>query len=142
MQWVGFRKAYVPYVVDERKFGVPKYTVKKLLKLTLSGVTSFSAFPLRLALWAGLLVFLTSFVFGVYVAADHYINPNPLIPGWATVIILILFFSSIQLMVLGIVGEYLYKMYNEVKGRPFYIVAQTHNIDLSSKVNSTYGIHV
>ena len=141
VQWVGFRKAYVSYAVDERKFGVPKYNFQKLLKLVLSGVTSFSAFPLRLALWAGILVFLASFIFGVYVAIDHYVNPNPLIPGWATVVILILFFSSIQLIVLGIVGEYLYKMFNEVKGRPLYIVAQTHNIDKANTDASAYGIH-
>ena len=114
IQWIGFKKKYVPYVVESRKTGKPKYNVKKLTKLVLSGITSFSAFPLRLAFWAGLLVLAVSIIFSGYVVVDHYVNPNPLIPGWATLVILILFLGSIQLMVLGIVGEYMYKMFNEV----------------------------
>ena len=141
IQWIGFKKKYVPYVVESRKAGKPKYNIKKLTKLVLSGVTSFSAFPLRLALWAGLFVLFVSIIFSGYVAVDHYINPNPLIPGWATLVILVLFLGSIQLMVLGIVGEYMYKMFNEVKGRPLYIVSETCNIEDGSVEETPYGIH-
>lgn len=141
IQWIGFKKKYVPYVVESRRAGKAKYNFKKLTKLVLSGITSFSAFPLRLAFWAGLLVLFVSIIFSGYVIVDHYINPNPLIAGWATLVILVLFLGSIQLMVLGIVGEYMYKMFNEVKGRPLYIVSETCNIKNGSVQETPYGIH-
>ena len=141
VQWVGFNKKYIPYAVEARKHGSPKYTAKKLFGLIMSGLTSFSAFPLRLAFWAGLMIFIFSIVFSAYVFVDHYINPNPLIAGWATVVILVLAIGSIQLMVMGVVGEYLYKMFNEVKGRPLYIVSKTHNIDKEKIEQSPYGMY-
>lgn len=141
IQWIGFKKKYVPYVVESRRAGQPKYGIKKLTKLVLSGVTSFSAFPLRIAFWAGLFVLLASILFSGYVIIDHYLNPNPLIAGWATLVILVLFLGSIQLMVLGIVGEYMYKMFNEVKGRPLYIVSETCNIEREDIKETPYGIH-
>jgi dolichol-phosphate mannosyltransferase len=129
VQWVGFKKTYVPYVAASRKAGSAKYTAKKLFGLIMSGVTSFSAFPLRLAFWTGLFVMVFSGLFSAYVVWDHYVNPNPFLSGWATLVILVLFLGSLQLIVLGIIGEYLYKMFNEVKGRPQYIVAETKNIE-------------
>jgi polyisoprenyl-phosphate glycosyltransferase len=129
VQWVGFRKTYVPYIVENRKAGSPKYTAKKLFGLIMSGVTSFSAFPLRMAFWVGLLAFLSSIVFSGYVFWNHYTDPNPFLVGWATLVILVLIFGSIQLMVLGVIGEYLYKMFNEVKGRPTYIISETVNLN-------------
>lgn len=141
VQWVGYRKKYIPYVVESRKHGRPKYTAKKLFGLIMSGVTSFSAFPLRLSFWIGLIIFIFSIGFSGYVFIDHYINPNPLIAGWATVSILILGLGSVQLMVTGIIGEYLYKMFNEIKGRPLYIVAETKNIDREKIKQTPYGIH-
>ena len=141
VQWVGFKKKYIPYVVEARKHGRAKYTAKKLFGLIMSGITSFSAFPLRLSFWVGLLVLIVSIGFSGYVVWGHYFNPNPLIAGWATLVILVLFLGSIQLMVLGVVGEYLYKMFNEVKGRPLYIVAETKNIDKEKIEKSPYGIY-
>src|SRR3990167_5318898 len=140
-QWIGFKKKYVPYVVESRRAGKPKYNIKKLTRLVLSGITSFSAFPLRLAFWAGLFVLFVSIAFSVYVVADHYFNPNPLAAGYATIIIAVLFLGSVQLIVLGIVGEYMYKMFNEVKGRPLYIVSETCNIENGSVQETPYGIH-
>ena len=141
VQWVGFNKKYIPYIVEARKHGRPKYTAKKLFGLIMSGLTSFSAFPLRLAFWVGLVIFTISISFSIYVFVDHYIKPNPLIAGWATVVILVLVLGSIQLMVLGVTGEYLYKMFNEIKGRPLYIVAETKNIDKDKVEQSQYGVH-
>lgn len=140
VQWVGFNKRYVPYTAHERRAGEAKYTFKKLAGLVMSGVTSFSAFPLRLAFWLGLFVLGVSIVFSAYVVWDHYINPNPFIAGWATLVILVLFLGSLQLLVLGIVGEYLAKMFHEVKGRPLYIVAKTINIDEAQVEHSPYGV--
>lgn len=141
VQWVGFRKIHVPYVADERRFGKPKYTWRRLARLGMSGLTSFSAFPLRLALWLGIIIFLASAIFGGYVVYDHFVHPNPLIPGWATVVTLLLFLGSLQLLVIGIMGEYLYRMFNELKGRPMFIVSETRNIDPSTLEKTPYSIH-
>jgi len=141
VQWVGFKKYYIPYAVQSRQAGEAKYTFKRLTSLVLSGVTSFSAAPLRLAFWAGLLVLAASIFFAAYVIWDHYTRPNPLIAGWATLVILVLFLGSIQLIVLGVIGEYLYKMFYEVKGRPLYIIAEAVNIDRARVGRTPYGIH-
>ncbi|MBI2063495.1 MAG: glycosyltransferase family 2 protein [Candidatus Yanofskybacteria bacterium] len=129
VQWVGFKKKYVPYVVEARKYGQSKYSVKRLFGFILNGVTSFSAFPLRLAFWLGLLMFVSSMGYGVYIVIDRFINPGSLIEGLSALIILVLTLGSIQLMVIGIMGEYLYKMFNEIKGRPMYIIAETKNLE-------------
>lgn len=141
VQWIGFNKKYIPYVVEARKHGQPKYNARKLFGLIVSGVTSFSAFPLRIAFWVGLVIFVFSILFSAYVFIDHYINPNPLIAGWATLVILVLGLGSVQLMVMGVAGEYLYKMFNEIKGRPLYIVAETKNIENDKIEKTSYGIH-
>lgn len=141
IQWIGFKKKYIPYVVESRRAGKPKYNIKKLTRLVLSGITSFSAFPLRLAFWAGLFVLFVSIIFSGYIVVDHYVNPNPVIAGWATLVVLVLFLGSIQLMVLGIMGEYMYKMFNEVKGRPLYIVSETCNIENGNIEETPYGIN-
>src|SRR3989344_3468399 len=142
VQWVGFKKKYISYIVEARKHGKAKYNFKRLLSLIMSGVTSFSAFPLRIAFWLGLIIMAISFIFGVFVVYDHYAHPNPLIAGWATVVILVLFLGSAQLTILGVVGEDLYKMFNEVKGRPLYIISEAYNLDDENIKPSVYGIHV
>jgi len=141
VQWVGFKKKYISYTVQARQHGTAKYNLKKLFSLYMSGVTSFSAFPLRLAFWAGLAIFAACIVFSIYVVIDHYVNPNPLITGWATVVILVSGLGGIQLMVLGVVGEYLYKMFNEIKGRPLYIISEVQNIDADKIEPSLYGTY-
>src|SRR3989344_3815900 len=141
IQWVGFKKKYVPYAVESRKAGTPKYNIKRLTRLVLSGVTSFSAFPLRLSFWIGIFVFLISVGLGIFVILDHYLNPNPLAAGYTTIALIVLFLGSVQLMVLGIVGEYMYKMFNEVKGRPLYIVSEVCNIEEGNVKETPYGIH-
>ena len=141
IQWIGFKKKYVPYIVENRKAGKPKYNIKKLTKLVLSGITSFSAFPLRLSFWIGILIFLASISLAIFVVWDHYFNPNPLAAGYATISLIVLFLGSVQLIMLGVFGEYLYKMFNEVKGRPLYIVSDTCNIDKEKITQSPYGIN-
>lgn len=141
VQWVGFKKYYIPYTAQARQAGKAKYNFSRLTSLVLSGVTSFSAAPLRIAFWVGLLVLAVSVGFSAYVIWDHYTRPNPLIAGWATLVILVLFLSSIQLIVLGVIGEYLYKMFYEIKGRPLYIISETMNVERGQVKRSPYGIH-
>ena len=127
-QWVGFKKKYVPYAVRARQYGQAT-SIKGIARFILNGVTSFSAFPLRLSFWLGLIVFMGSVVYGGYVLIDHFLHPESLIEGLSALVIIVLALGSVQLMVIGIIGEYLYKMFNEIKGRPVYIVAETKNID-------------
>ena len=127
-QWVGFKKKYVPYTVMARKYGQP-LSVKRLFSFILNGVTSFSAFPLRLSFWIGLLIFLISVGYGLSVVIEKYLYPENLVEGLSPLTLIVLALGSIQLMVIGIMGEYLYKMFNEIKGRPVYIVAETKNLD-------------
>ena len=142
VQWVGFKKKYLPYTAEARRYGQSKYSLRRLLfGFVVNGITSFSAFPLRLAFWVGLIVLMFSVAFSGYVVWDHYANPNPLNKGNSTIVILVLFLGSLQMMVLGVVGEYLYKMFHEVKGRPLYIVSDTCNIDKEKIEISPYGIH-
>ncbi len=142
VQWVGFKKKYVPYTVEARQHGKSHYSLRRLFfSFFMNGITSFSAFPLRLAFGAGILVLMVSLIFSGYVVWDHYVNPNPLNQGNTTIILLILFLGSFQMIVLGIFGEYFYKMFNEVKGRPAYIVAQTKNLDEDEIEKTSYGIY-
>jgi glycosyltransferase involved in cell wall biosynthesis len=126
-QWVGFKKKYVPYSVRARKFGRPM-SIKGLARFILNGITSFSAFPLRISFWIGFVVFLFSIGYGISVVVEKFLYPNNLVEGLPALTIVVLTLGSIQLMVMGIIGEYLYKMFNEIKGRPVYIIAETKNI--------------
>ncbi|MEX2033292.1 MAG: glycosyltransferase family 2 protein [Candidatus Colwellbacteria bacterium] len=141
VQWVGFRKKYISYEVGRRGAGVPKYNFKRLAKLVISGITSFSAFPLRLAFWIGVLTLFISIGLGIYVVLDYFLNYDPMAAGFATLALLVLFLGGIQLLILGIVGEYLYKMFNEIKARPFYIVSDVLNID-EGLGSTPYGLNV
>ena len=127
-QWVGFKKKYVSYAVRSRKFGQGNST-KGLARFILNGVTSFSAFPLRISFWIGLFIFLISVGYGVSVVIEKILYPENLIEGLSSLTIVVLALGSVQLMVIGVMGEYLYKMFNEIKGRPVYIIAETKNLD-------------
>lgn len=121
-QWVGFKKTYIQYEADKRYSGASKYSVGKMIKLALTGITSFSAFPLRLAWWLGLLVTLSGIMYGGYILVEYLYFPERLIAGWTSLIIAVLIIGGTQLVILGIIGEYIFKMFYEVKGRPLYIV--------------------
>lgn len=127
-QWVGFNKKYIPYTVRARKFG-RGVSVTRLARFVLNGVTSFSAFPLRLSFWMGLFIFLVSVGYGLSVIIEKILYPENLIEGLSALTIVVLALGSVQLMVIGVMGEYLYKMFNEIKGRPVYIIAETKNIE-------------
>lgn len=122
--WVGFRQVGVPYSRAARRAGTPKYNLKRLTHLAINGIVSFSSLPLRLAAWLGALsalLGLTLLVWTVLSAIAGGETP----PGWASLAVIVLFFGGVQLVVLGIIGEYLGRVFEEVKGRPRYIVAET-----------------
>jgi len=126
--WVGFRQTTIPYMEGKRQRGQSKYNLWKMMKLAGSGITSFSVRPLKISLAAGLLFAILAFGYGVY-AIVMLVTGNT-VTGWTSVIASILFLSGIQLIVLGIMGEYLGKLFMENKRRPVYIISDT-NLQLS-----------
>ena len=124
MAWAGFRTATVTVRHDARTKGKSKYTIPKMFRLAFHAVTSFSTVPLRLATYLGFLSAFASFVIGMYFVYKRIFYGIPVI-GYASIIVSIFFVGGIQLLVLGIFGEYLGRTYQEVQRRPLYIVQET-----------------
>lgn len=117
--WVGFRQTGVPYQRPVRRGGASKYSFGKLTKLALDGLMSFSAIPLRLASWLGALTAFLGFCYLVYALVRRISGAPP--EGWTSTVVLVLFLGGVQLMMLGILGEYIGRIFDEVKNRPHYI---------------------
>lgn len=120
--WLGFRQTYVLFERQARAAGVTKYPLKKMLKLASDGITSFSYKPLRIATTIGLSLSAFGFLFFIFVFISRLFNLQVMEPGYATLMCVILFFFGIVLIMLGIIGEYIGRIFEEVKGRPLYIV--------------------
>jgi dolichol-phosphate mannosyltransferase len=121
--WVGFRSVGVPYKRAARFAGTTKYPFKKMLKLALTAVTSFSYVPLQIAMWVGFLSAGIS-ILSIPVVIILRLNGSQFFFGQATTLIAVLFLGGVQLISLGILGEYVGRIYDEVKGRPLYIVSE------------------
>ncbi len=125
--WVGFKQIGVEYERDARIDGVSGYTLKKLLKIALDGVFSFSSIPIRIITILGVVGLLFAFSYStitIYAYYTHHINTK----GFSTIVILVSFFSSIILICLGVIGEYIVRIYNEVRNRPYTIIEKSINI--------------
>ena len=122
--WVGFRTEYIPYTPVPRAHGRSRFSMLRLLALALTGVTAFSTLPLRLWSGVGAAVALCAMGYGGYIFVEHLINDNP-VPGWPTVVVSLMFFSGVQLLSIGILGEYVGRIFDEVKRRPLYVVRET-----------------
>jgi dolichol-phosphate mannosyltransferase len=122
--WIGFRQVGVPYRRAARFAGSTKYPLKKMLKLAINAITSFSYFPLQLATYIGFVAAALSILAIPIVAISRWIGGTPFFGGQATTLIAVLFFGGVQLLSLGILGEYIGRIYDEVKGRPLYIVSE------------------
>lgn len=128
--WVGFTQVGIEYARPGRRSGQPKYTFRKLVHLALDGLLSFSTAPLRIATFAGFLIAMLSFVAAVYYLSGTLLADKT-IPGFATTIIVVLFLGGVQLVTLGILGEYVGRMYEEVKARPMYVINEKVGFDVS-----------
>lgn len=123
--WVGYKQIGVEYQRAERFAGETKYPLRKMLRLTTDAITSFSYVPLRMATWFGFSLAGISLV-GILVTIGLRLSGNNAFYGQASTLVAVLFLGGIQLIFLGILGEYLGRIYDEVKGRPLYIVARAH----------------
>ncbi|TWE01091.1 dolichol-phosphate mannosyltransferase [Neobacillus bataviensis] len=126
--WIGFRQTYIEYERDERFAGVTKYPLKKMVKFASDGIFSFSSRPLRLVTGVGFLTVFISIGLLLYSIIVKLLG-KPIEAGWASLMVAISFFSGIQLLGLGIIGQYIARIYDESKNRPNYIVKETLNID-------------
>jgi glycosyltransferase involved in cell wall biosynthesis len=121
---LGFNSALVFYERRRREAGETKYPLRKMLSFAWQGITSFSTFPLKLLTFIGLLVALPAFVTIVWALYQHFFSSTT-VPGWTSTILPIMFFSGLQFLAFGIIGEYLGKIYLETKRRPRYLIAET-----------------
>jgi len=129
ISWVGFRQGEVRYVRHQRLAGRTKYPFRKMLQFAVDGLLSFSQAPLKLASTLGLLCSAVSFFFIVYGLVQKYVYPEHVIPGWSSLFSAILFLGGIQLICLGVLGEYVGRIYEEIKKRPLYVVDEEVNFD-------------
>lgn len=119
--WIGYKKKEVLYDRDPRIAGKTKWNYKKLVDLAIDGITSFTTSPLRISTYISIPTFIVLFVYFVYVIAKCIVT-NTMIQAYQAIILLILFFSGIQILLFGIIGEYLGRIFNESKNRPLYLV--------------------
>jgi dolichol-phosphate mannosyltransferase len=125
ISWIGFRQTFVEYDRSERFGGKTGYTYTKMFRFALDGITSFSDAPLRLASWMGFVVSGVAFLALVYALYGKLVSHES-VPGWASVIVSILFLGGIQLISLGFIGEYLSRISSNVKQRPLYVIDETN----------------
>jgi glycosyltransferase involved in cell wall biosynthesis len=126
--WVGFKSIAIPFEPKNRESGKSTFSMGRLIKLGMSGLTSFSAAPLQLWIGIGALISFLALVYGAYVIVDTVIYGNA-VSGWPTLTVALMLFSGIQLLSIGILGEYIGRIFTEVKQRPLYVIAE----DLSAE---------
>lgn len=130
--WVGFKTYWMPYENVERVAGKTKWSFWKLFKYSINGITNFSSTPLKISSFMGILFTLISLVMTVFVFVRALVYQDP-VQGWPSLVCIILFIGGVQLFCIGIIGQYLSKMYIETKKRPHYIVAKTNKEDVVKK---------
>lgn len=134
VSWVGFKQIAVEYERDERLAGESKYPLKKMLKLSMDGITSFSYKPLKLASYAGVTLSGVGFIY-LLVVVYLKLFTDSTITGWSSLIVIQLFFSGIILIILGMIGEYIGRIYDETKNRPLYIVREKYQLETRKEVS-------
>ena len=121
--WVGFRTVVLPYEPPPRHAGRSSFSTRRLAALAVTGITAFTNAPLRWWSALGVLLALPAFAFGLFIVVEHFLTGHD-VPGWATLVTGLMFSSGLQLLSIGILGEYIGRIFDEVKQRPLYIVGQ------------------
>ena len=136
MNWIGYKQCPIYYDRDQRLYGKTKYTFSKMLKLAATGIFYFSKKPLKIAFSIGFLCVTLGLILIVYVFISKFYFPETTISGWASTLIIIIFFGGIQLFMIGILGEYIGSIFDEVKNRPEYIIDNMKNFRKNYKKNN------
>jgi dolichol-phosphate mannosyltransferase len=131
ISWIGFRQASIPYHREARFAGTTKYPLRKMLKFAADGLTSFSTVPLKLATWMGYLASAFAFIYLASVFVQKWLGRT--VEGWATIMVAMLFMGGVQLICLGIMGEYIGRIFTEAKQRPLYVVEEFVNGDQAGR---------
>ena len=131
ISWIGFRQTSIPYHREARFAGTTKYPLRKMLKFAVDGLTSFSTLPLKLATWMGYLASAFAFIYLASVFVQKWLGRT--VEGWATIMVAMLFMGGVQLICLGIMGEYIGRIFTEAKGRPLYVVEEFVNGDQAGR---------
>jgi dolichol-phosphate mannosyltransferase len=124
--WIGFVQTAVPYARDARHAGETKYTLRRMVRFSLDAISSFSSFPLQIATFLGFTFSLIAFLSLPLVVVARLLNIYD--AGVPSLLFVVLLLGGIQLITVGIIGEYVGRIYDEVKGRPLYIVSESRNI--------------
>uniref|UniRef100_UPI0037042C9A glycosyltransferase family 2 protein n=1 Tax=Cohnella sp. TaxID=1883426 RepID=UPI0037042C9A len=140
VSWAGFRQKSVEYVREERWAGETKYPLRKMIRFALDGITSFSHKPLKVASYLGLSLSFFSFIY-LLIVLYQKVFTSTTITGWSSILAVNLFFNGIILVILGVMGEYIGRVYDEAKGRPLYIVSETIGIKQQERVEVLIGTH-
>ena len=127
--WVGFQQVGIEYEREKRFAGKTKYPLKKMISFALDGILSFSKKPLKIALNIGFISILLGIVMIIYVFIGKIFFPAITMPGWASILIAVVFFGGVQLFTIGIIGEYIGRIYDETKNRPLYIIEDEVNFE-------------
>ena len=132
--WVGFKTVVIPYTPDPRLRGTSAFSLRKLAKLAFTGVTAFSNAPLRLWSGVGAVVAALALAYGTWIVVEYFLF-GVQVPGWATLVAGTMFLSGVQLLSIGILGEYIGRIFDEVKQRPIYLVSAEggHSFNLSAQ---------
>jgi dolichol-phosphate mannosyltransferase len=128
VSWVGFKQTAVLYDRPGRFAGETKYPLRKMLRFAIDGITSFSILPLRFATYLGMLISSLAVLYALYAIVAHFAF-HATVEGWTTVVVLVALLSAVQLLMIGILGEYVGRIYEQVKSRPLYVVGETINAD-------------
>jgi glycosyltransferase involved in cell wall biosynthesis len=130
--WVGFRSVAIPYVPDARAHGRSHYGWGRLINLSLDGLTSFTTWPLRIVSVFGAMMALIGFGYGSYLVLAYWLQGNS-VSGWTTIVVSLMCFLGVQMLFLGIIGEYVGRIFEEVKGRPLYVVRSAFGSGLAPR---------
>lgn len=123
--WLGFRQTAIMFERPGRYAGVTKYPFRKMMALAIDGILSLSKAPLKIAMYFGFFASAVSFLLGLYFVLEKLFGPGQLARGWASTIVVVLFLGGVQLICLGVIGEFIGRIYDEVKQRPLYVIGRT-----------------
>ncbi len=126
--WAGFETDKIYYVRKKREIGKSKWTLSKKIKLFIDSFMAFSYVPIRFISTLGIFISIIGFILAIFLIVNKFMFNVP-VQGWTTMMITVLILSGIQMLTLGVIGEYLWRNFDESRGRPTYIVEETHGID-------------
>ena len=120
ISWMGFKQSIIEYNASSRFAGKSKYTFKKMFRFGMDGITSFSTKPLRISFYTGFIVFFIGIAYSIYAIIKNILGET--VPGWTSILVSVLIIGGIQLLSVGIIGEYIARIFNETKARPLYFI--------------------